>query len=199
MIIIKDLTKYFKDHKVLNDINCEIKKGEAISLVGPSGHGKTTLLRCIQGLETYNGSIEMEGKTGFVFQHFYLFPHMTVLENLIYALIKVKKISDEEAKKKALAMLKKLHIEDKVDNYPGALSGGQKQRAAIARTLLMDPDILLLDEPTSAIDPEMTLELVKILREYQKKGKTILFVSHDTEFEKNLADRKLTLKYGKLS
>lgn len=199
MLTIKNLTKYYKNQKVLNNINCTIKKGESISLVGPSGHGKTTMLRCIQGLEEYEGEITLNGTTGFVFQHFYLFPHMTVLENLTYALEKVKKISPEIANKNAHNILKKLHIEDKVNHYPGTLSGGQKQRVAIARTLLMEPKVLLLDEPTSALDPEISQELAKILRDYQRKGHTIIFVSHDTEFEKTLSDRKLTLKYGKLT
>ena len=199
MICIEHLYKKYNKNSVLNDINVTINKGEIVSLGGPSGHGKTTLLRCIQELETFDGSIIKAGSCGFVFQHFYLFPHMTVIENITYTLIHVKKTQKNIAQKLALALLKKMEMADKADAYPDSLSGGQKQRVALIRSLILAPDILLLDEPTSALDDEMKQIVINILKEYQDGTKIIMFISHDQVFSKALATRKFTLRDGILS
>lgn len=196
MIRIEHLSKYYKKNKVLDDINITIEDGEIVSLVGPSGHGKTTLLRCIQGLETYEGVLQKEGCSGFVFQHFYLFPHMTVINNITYSLIQVQKMPQAQAYERALYFLKKLHLEDKIDVYPHSLSGGQKQRAALIRALVMMPDILLLDEPTSALDFEIKQIVVQILKEYQNGKRIIILISHDLDFAKSIATRNIILKNG---
>jgi len=199
MICIEHLYKKYNKSTVLNDINVTINKGEIVSLVGPSGHGKTTLLRCIQGLETFDGEIIRTGQVGFMFQHFYLFPHMTVLENITYALIHVKHFSKSTAEQEAMMWLKKLDIADKAHVYPHSLSGGQKQRVALIRSLILRPDILLLDEPTSALDDEMKQIVINVLKEYQDGTKVIVFISHDQVFAKALATRKLTLRDGILA
>ena len=199
MICIEHLYKKYKDKTILNDINVTINKGEIVSLMGPSGHGKTTLLRCIQGLETFEGSIVKSGTCGFVFQHFYLFPHMTTLENITYTLIHVKKMPKENAIKEALHFLRHVHMEDKANVYPNALSGGQKQRVALLRTLILNPDILLLDEPTSALDKDMKEIVTTLLQDYQDGEKIIIFISHDTHFANALGTRNIKLKDGKLA
>jgi len=199
MIHIKSLFKSYNRNAVLEDISLQIKPGENISLTGPSGHGKTTLLRCIADLETYEGAIEKTGDIGFVFQHFYLFPHMNVLENITYALMHVKKIVRKDAEQKAFGLLKKLDMMDKAYAYPTRLSGGQKQRVALIRTLVMEPDILLLDEPTSALDKDTKKIVMNMLKKYQNGMRIIIFISHDTAFVNELSSRKLTLKKGTLS
>jgi len=199
MIHIKNLFKKYNDSIILEHVNAQIRTGENVSLTGPSGHGKTTLLRCIQGLESYEGVVEKMGDTGFVFQHFHLFPHMTALDNITYALIHVKKLSLQEAEKKAFKLLKKLDMADKVHVHPDRLSGGQKQRVALIRTLVMEPDILLLDEPTSALDKDTKNIVINLLKDYQNEKRIIIFISHDSALVDALATKKLTLKKGSLS
>ncbi|USO02532.1 MAG: amino acid ABC transporter ATP-binding protein [Alphaproteobacteria bacterium] len=199
MIHIKNLFKSFKSIPVLEDITLQISPGENVSLSGPSGHGKTTLLRCIAGLEDHEGVIEKIGDIGFVFQHFYLFPHMTVLNNITYALIHVKKLLKKDAEKKALDFLKRFDLTDKAHVYPGSLSGGQKQRVALIRTLVMEPDILLLDEPTSALDKDTKAIVIDVLKTYQNGERIIIFISHDATFVNEVSTRKLVLKKGKIS
>lgn len=182
MIKVKNIVKQFKDLKAVNDVSLEIKKGEIVCLIGPSGSGKSTVLRCINGLEIpESGEIyinnqlldstdsqqfkALRGKMGFVFQHFNLFPHKTVLENLTLAPIKVLQVDEEAAKQKACKLLERVGLLDKKDEYPNKLSGGQKQRVAIARALCMDPEVMLFDEPTSALDPEMVIEVLEVMQE----------------------------------
>ena len=196
MICVEHLYKSFQKNLILNDINFTINKGEVVSIIGPSGHGKTTLLRCIQGLESYEGSILKTGTCGFVFQQFYLFPHMTAFDNIVYALIKTKGVSSQAAFEQAMALLSLLHMEENVNKYPHELSGGQKQRIALMRALVLKPDILLLDEPTSALDLEMKKKVEKLLSDYQDGSKVIVFISHDAHFSQSLATRSMTLKNG---
>lgn len=212
MIEIKNLKKKFNNLEVLKDISLNIKKGEIVSLIGPSGSGKSTLLRCINLLETPTaGEILISGenitdkktdimkireKVGMVFQHFNLFPHMTVLENMIYAPVNVKGMEKDKAIKKAIELLKKIGLEDKKDQYPDKLSGGQKQRVAIVRALIMKPNILLFDEPTSALDPEMVKEVLEVIRELVKTGITMIIVTHEMKFAREVSKRICFLSDG---
>ena len=199
MIVVEHLYKKYHGSLILKDINFIIEKGQNVSLAGPSGHGKTTLLRCIEGLESYEGHITKSGSTSFVFQHFYLFPHMTALENITYALIHVKHYSNEAACIKAKEYLERLHILDKQNNYPHSLSGGQKQRVALIRSIILNPDILLLDEPTSALDDDVKKIVIDVLTEYQDGTKVIIFISHDKVFSKTFATQQFYLKAGSLT
>ena len=190
MIKIEYLKKSFNDNIVLHDVNLQIKKGECVCVIGPSGSGKSTLLRCINLLESpEEGSIEVDGenildpktqideyrkKVGMVFQHFNLFPNMTVKENIMLAPMHCLKLSRQKCEEKAMALLKMVGLEQKQDVYPGKLSGGQKQRVAIARALAMNPEIILFDEPTSALDPEMVGEVLAVMRELANKGMTMI-------------------------
>ena len=199
----KNVTKYYGNELVFNNVNLKIKKGEVISLVGKSGCGKSTLLKCINCLEGINdGKIKFKGmdiseislvelrqKIGIVFQDYNLFEHLTVLDNLIIGLIKIKGYSKEESIHKALKVLKKVDLVDKKDKYPDELSGGQKQRVAIARTLLMEPDIILLDEPTSALDKEMKDSVLELINELVEEDMTLIVVSHEDEFINKVSDR----------
>lgn len=212
MIKIENLSKSFGELEVLKGINTEIKAGEVVALIGPSGSGKSTLLRCINLLETPtkgkvyfdgvdltspNGNlIMMRQKIGMVFQHFHLFPHMTVLENITYAPIKVKKIAIEDAKLKAMELLARVGLSDKADSYPSRLSGGQKQRVAIARALAMEPELMLFDEPTSALDPEMVKEVLEVIQSLAHTGMTMAIVTHEMNFARKVADRILFLDGG---
>ena len=205
IIKVENLVKKFGDITVLNGISDEIKKGEVVVIVGPSGSGKSTYLRSLNLLEEpTDGKIYFEGiditdpktdidlhrqKMGMVFQHFNLFPHMTILKNLTIAPIKLQGKSVEEANKKAMELLKKVGLEDRADAYPSQLSGGQKQRIAIIRSLAMDPDVMLFDEPTSALDPEMVGEVLEIMKELAKDGMTMVIVTHEMGFAKEVADR----------
>ena len=214
MIHVKNLKKSYGKNNVLNGINEHIKKGEVVVIIGPSGSGKSTFLRCLNLLEEpTSGEIIFEGKNitdknndinktrekmGMVFQHFNLFPHKTVLENITLAPIKVKKLSAEEANKKALELLKLIGLEDKKDAYPSSLSGGQKQRIAIARSLAMEPDVLLFDEPTSALDPEMVGEVLNVMKDLAKKGMTMVVVTHEIGFAREVGDRILFIDGGKI-
>ena len=214
MITIKDLHKSFGDHEVLKVIDLEIEKGEILVIIGPSGSGKSTILRCMNLLETpTSGDIIFEGKSlvdkntnidevrqniGMVFQHFNLFPHKTILENVTLAPITLKKMSKEEAEKKAETLLKRVGLYDKKDTYPAQLSGGQKQRIAIARALAMEPDMMLFDEPTSALDPEMVKEVLEVIKELAQDGMTMAIVTHEMGFAKEVADRVIFVDEGKI-
>jgi ABC-type polar amino acid transport system ATPase subunit len=214
VIKIEHVSKSFGALDVLHDISTEIAKGDVVAIIGPSGSGKSTLLRCINLLETpTKGKILIDGqditspkadaakirqKIGMVFQHFHLFPHMTVLQNLTYAPVKVKGISKEAAEKKAKELLARVGLSDKADVYPSRLSGGQKQRVAIARSLAMEPEIMLFDEPTSALDPEMVKEVLDVMKGLAHTGMTMAIVTHEMGFAREVADRILFLDGGRL-
>lgn len=212
IITVKQLKKSYKDLQVLNGIDLEIKKGEVVVLIGPSGCGKSTLLRCMNLLEEpTEGQVFFEGEelTGnksnldqqrqkmmMVFQQFNLFPHMTILENLSLGPMKLQKKSNEEAKEKALSLLERVGLADKAIQYPQQLSGGQKQRAAICRALAMEPDVILFDEPTSALDPEMVKEVLEVMKELARSGMTMICVTHEIGFAKEVASRVIFLDNG---
>lgn len=214
MINIKNLYKNFGELEVLKNISTTIEKGEIVSIIGPSGSGKSTFLRCINKLEEpTSGHIFIDNmdlmdkntdinkireRVGMVFQHFNLFPHKTVLENLILSPIKVKQESEKEAKKYAEYLLEKVGLLDKADAYPSQLSGGQKQRIAIARALAMKPEVILFDEPTSALDPEMIKEVLDVMRELAKEGMTMVIVTHEMGFAKNVGNRVLFMDKGEI-
>lgn len=205
---LENVTKYYGDDLVFSNVNLKIKKGDVIALTGKSGCGKSTLLKCINRLENISdGKIKFKGidiseismvelrqKIGMVFQDYNLFEHLTVLDNLIIGLIKIKKYSRDESIHKALNMLKNVDLIDKKDKYPNELSGGQKQRVAIARTLLMKPDIILLDEPTSALDKEMKDSVLNLIKKIVEEDMTLIIVSHEEEFIKNVSDQIYVLK-----
>ena len=194
---IEHLTKKYDDITVLKDISFTVKKGEVIVIVGPSGCGKSTLLRCINGLESINdGKVDIQGKTGMVFQSYELFPHMSVLQNLMLAPIKVQKRKKDEVKTEALQLLERVGLSSKKDNYPRQLSGGQKQRVAIVRALIMHPEILLFDEVTAALDPEMVREVLDVILDLAKQDKTMLIVTHEMAFARAIADRVIFLDGG---
>ena len=214
MINVENLSKNFGDLKVLKNISTTVNKGEVISIIGPSGSGKSTFLRCINKLEEpTEGHIYIDGmdlmdkntdinkireRVGMVFQHFNLFPNMTVLENLTLSPTMVKKESKEEAEKYALYLLEKVGLSDKASSYPAQLSGGQKQRIAIARALAMKPEVILFDEPTSALDPEMIKEVLDVMRDLAKEGMTMLIVTHEMGFAKNVGNRILFMDNGEI-
>ena len=214
MIEIKNLHKNFGNNKVLKGVNEEIKKGEVVVVIGPSGSGKSTFLRCLNLLEEpSSGNIIFEGeditdkkvdinklreKMGMVFQQFNLFPHKTVLENITLAPTKVKGKSKEEAESIAFKLLKKIGLEEKAKSYPSELSGGQKQRIAIARALAMEPDVMLFDEPTSALDPEMVGEVLSVMKELAKEGMTMVVVTHEMGFAKEVGHRVLFMDDGNI-
>lgn len=215
MIKADHVTKKFGSLKACNDVSLEIKKGEIVCLIGPSGSGKSTFIRCLDGLEKpEKGDIYIEGvkldkkdkenyallrrKMGFVFQHFNLFPNMTVLKNLTLAPVNVLKRSEEEANEQAIKYLKIVGLEDKKDEYPNKLSGGQKQRVAIARALCLEPEVMLFDEPTSALDPEMVEEVLLVMQRLAKEGMTMIIVTHEMGFAKTVADRVVFLEDGKI-
>ncbi|MGB4191656.1 MAG: amino acid ABC transporter ATP-binding protein [Rickettsiales bacterium] len=209
---LKNIYKKFGDHLVLNDISFNVKQGEVIALIGPSGGGKSTILRSINFLDQIDsGEIiyqnilltkaninDYRPKISMVFQHFNLFPHMNVLDNLIFAPMEVLKVSEDEAKKTAMELLRKVGLTEKAYQFPSSLSGGQKQRIAIARSLCMHPDILLLDEPTSALDPEMVQDVLEVIKAFVHSGITIIMATHEMNFAKNFADRIIFLCEGKV-
>ncbi|SDA53080.1 polar amino acid transport system ATP-binding protein [Lachnospiraceae bacterium G11] len=211
---IKDLCKSFGKLDVLNNISTEIKEGEVVVIVGPSGSGKSTFLRSLNLLETpTSGTIEFEGtpitdkkvnideyrqKIGMVFQHFNLFPHMTILKNMTIGPVKLLKMDEEDAKKEAMALLERIGLEDKANAYPSQLSGGQKQRVAIVRALCMHPEVMLFDEPTSALDPEMVGEVLEVMRELAKDGMTMVIVTHEMGFAREVATRVLFIDEGQI-
>ncbi len=214
MIKVKGLVKNFGKLNVLKDINTDIKKGEVVVVIGPSGSGKSTFLRCLNLLEEPTaGEIIFEEKKvtdkganidllrqniGMVFQQFNLFPHMTVLENVTLAPIKLKKISKEEAEKIAMDLLKQVGLEDKAGAYPNQLSGGQKQRIAIVRALAMSPDVMLFDEPTSALDPEMVGEVLEVMKKLAKEGMTMIVVTHEMGFAREVGTRLMFMDGGNI-
>ncbi|MGI2327501.1 amino acid ABC transporter ATP-binding protein [Planococcus sp. YIM B11945] len=214
MIKVENLHKSFGKHEVLKNISTEINKGQVVSIIGPSGSGKSTFLRCLNLLETpTSGTILISGQNlmetnkdnqkirqqiGMVFQHFHLFPHMTVLENLTYAPMKVKGEKKAAAEEKARALLKRVGLAEKEKAYPSSLSGGQKQRVAIARALAMEPELMLFDEPTSALDPEMVKEVLDVIKDLAKSGMTMAVVTHEMGFAREVADRVIFLDHGVL-
>ena len=211
-VMIKNLKKNYGKIEVLKDISLDIKSGEVVCVIGPSGSGKSTLLRCLNRLEEMtSGEISIDGyqltdpkininkireNIGMVFQHFNLFPHMTVLENITLAPIELKKMTKEEANEKALLLLKTVGLEDKANMYPSQLSGGQKQRVAIARALAMNPDIMLFDEPTSALDPEMVGEVLSVMQNLAKEGMTMVVVTHEIGFAREVGTRVIFMDGG---
>ncbi len=212
MIYVNNLHKYFGELEVLKGINCRIEKGECVCVIGPSGSGKSTFLRCLNLLEQpTKGEItigntnlmdknlnvdELRKGVGMVFQHFNLFPHLTILENVTLAPIRHKMMSEEEAKKKAMELLDRVGVADKADNYPVQLSGGQKQRVAIARSLALSPEVMLFDEPTSALDPEMVGEVLEVMKQLAKEGMTMVVVTHEMGFAREVADRVFFMDEG---
>ena len=196
---IEHLNKKFDDFTVLEDINLSVEEGEVVVIVGPSGCGKSTLLRCINGLEDINeGHISLHGEVGMVFQSYDLFPHMTILENAILAPMKVQKRSKAEASEEALQLLDRVGLASRKDSYPRQLSGGQKQRVAIVRALMMHPEVLLFDEVTAALDPEMVREVLDVILDLAKQKRTMLIVTHEMSFAKAIADRVLFLDGGSI-
>lgn len=212
---IKNLVKKFDRHIILDDLNLNVQEGEVVVILGPSGCGKSTLLRCINGLEEIqSGSISFQGKeisgvkesagllrqkVGMVFQSYDLFPHLSVLGNIMLSPVKVQKRKKDEVKEEALKLLKKVGLSDKADSYPRQLSGGQKQRVAIVRALIMHPEILLFDEVTAALDPEMVREVLDVILSLAKQGKTMLIVTHEMQFAKAVADRIVFMDEGKIA
>lgn len=222
MIFIKNLHKRIGEHVLFKNLSIEVKKREAIGLIGPSGSGKSTLLRCINGLEPFDdGEITVDNicihplkpeksrfeneairlirlKVGMVFQQFNLFPHMTVLQNIIEAPVHVLKIPKEEAEEQAVKILKRINMEHKIKSYPHQLSGGQQQRVAIARALAMKPEVMLFDEPTSSLDPEMVGEVLSFIKDLIYEGMTSIIATHEMDFAKDVADKILVLDCGEI-
>ncbi|WP_270431557.1 amino acid ABC transporter ATP-binding protein [Holdemanella biformis] len=215
MIRVENVSKQFNKTRALKNVSLEVNKGDIISLIGPSGSGKSTLLRCIHGLEHVDsGKIYMDdewmnpddekkfwvqrNRMGFVFQHFNLFPNMSVLQNCKLAQVEVLNKTDEEAEKTALEYLDKVGLLEKKDAYPNNLSGGQKQRVAIARALCMNPDIMLFDEPTSALDPEMIKEVLEVMKDLGKQGMTMVVVTHEMGFARKVGTRVVFLDQGEI-
>lgn len=215
MLKIENLHKWFGNLKVLKGIDLEISQQEVVVFIGASGSGKSTLLRCINYLEEpQKGNIYIDGeyidpektninkirqKVGMVFQHFNLFPHKTVLENVIEGPVQVKKVSEEEAKTKGKEILKKVGLNDKIDVYPQMLSGGQKQRVAIARALAMEPELMLFDEPTSSLDPELVGEVLTVMKDLAQEGMTMAIVTHQMSFAQEVADRVIYIEDGQIA
>lgn len=212
MIEVKNLKKSFGELEVLKGISKNIEKGEVVVIIGPSGSGKSTFLRCLNRLEDItDGEVFLDGekinshktdinkvrqKMGMVFQHFNLFPHLTILENITLAPIKLGKFTQQEADKKAMELLERVGLSDKASSYPIQLSGGQKQRVAIARALAMDPEVMLFDEPTSALDPEMVGEVLDVMKDLAKSGMTMVIVTHEMGFAKEVGTRVMFMDEG---
>ncbi|MCQ9386613.1 amino acid ABC transporter ATP-binding protein [Brevibacterium moorei] len=223
-LTIDHLDKWYGDFHVLDDVSLAVERGEVICIIGPSGSGKSSLLRCVNNLEAIDGGrihldgeligiepykdgfAKLKGKVaaaqkqrfGFVFQNFQLFPNMTVLENIMLAPVRVKGQARAQARERALELLEKVGLSDRADSYPGDISGGQQQRVAIARALAMDPEVLLFDEPTSALDPELVGEVLKTIRELAGQGYTMLVVTHQLEFAQKVADRVVFFDKGRI-
>ena len=207
MLELKNISKRFGEKQIISDLNLKVPEKQILAIVGPSGGGKTTLLRMLAGLETidsgdiiYNGEelpldeLEKRNLLGFVFQDFQLFPHLTVLENLTLSPIKIKNVAKEDAEKKAISLLARLGLAEHVNAYPYSLSGGQKQRVALARAMMIDPEIIGYDEPTSALDPELRLEVEKLILQNRELGMTQIVVTHDLQFAENIADTILKVQ-----
>ena len=215
LLEVKNLHKAFDKHVVLNDVNTTVRKGDVIAIIGPSGCGKSTFLRSLNMLETPTGGHvlfhgtdltdksvninQIREKIGMVFQHFNLFPNMTIRENICLAPVKLKLMTKEEASKKADELLERVGLKDKADTYPAMLSGGQKQRVAIARALAMNPEVMLFDEPTSALDPEMVGEVLTIIKELAQSGMTMLIVTHEMGFAKEVSNRCMFFSDGNIT
>lgn len=211
-ILVEHLVKKYGNNTVLNDINVSINEGDVVCVIGPSGSGKSTFLRCLNQLEeASSGDIIIDGANltdkntdinqvrqhiGMVFQHFNLFPHLSILENIVLAPTDLGRLSKDEAEKKALELLERVGLADKKDAYPDSLSGGQKQRVAIARALAMNPDIMLFDEPTSALDPEMVGDVLGVMKDLAKQGMTMVIVTHEMGFAKEVANRVMFIDGG---
>ncbi|EHS7928040.1 amino acid ABC transporter ATP-binding protein [Enterococcus faecalis] len=211
-ILVEHLVKKYGDNTVLNDINVSINEGDVVCVIGPSGSGKSTFLRCLNQLEeASSGDIIIDGANltdkntdinqvrqhiGMVFQHFNLFPHLSILENIVLAPTDLGRLSKDEAEKKALELLERVGLADKKDAYPDSLSGGQKQRVVIARALAMNPDIMLFDEPTSALDPEMVGDVLGVMKDLAKQGMTMVIVTHEMGFAKEVANRVMFIDGG---
>ncbi|MCD4979383.1 amino acid ABC transporter ATP-binding protein [Enterococcus faecalis] len=211
-ILVEHLVKKYGDNTVLNDINVSINEGDVVCVIGPSGSGKSTFLRCLNQLEeASSGDIIIDGANltdkntdinqvrqhiGMVFQHFNLFPHLSILENIVLAPTDLGRLSKDEAEKKALELLERVGLADKKDAYPDSLSGGQKQRVAIARALAMNPDIMLFDEPTSSLDPEMVGDVLGVMKDLAKQGMTMVIVTHEMGFAKEVANRVMFIDGG---
>jgi polar amino acid transport system ATP-binding protein len=214
MIIFKDVHKYYGTFHALKGITLDIKRGEVVVVCGPSGSGKSTLIRCINELELINSGTlivnnrnladpmtdinRLRAEIGMVFQQFNLYPHMTVMDNITLAPVKVKEMKKEEAKKFALSLLKRVHITEQAYKYPSELSGGQQQRVAIARALAMRPKIMLFDEPTSALDPEMISEVLNVMKDLAREGMTMVVVTHEMGFAREVADRVIFMDHGQI-
>ncbi|MDF2909349.1 MAG: transporter related protein [Sporolactobacillus laevolacticus] len=215
MIEVNKLNKKFNNHKVLNDINLTVEKGDVVAIIGPSGAGKSTFLRCLNYLEEHDGGTikienemldpnnksslrKIKSKMGMVFQSFNLFPHMTVLKNVMIAPIKTKKGDKESILKRSKELLKKVGLENRMDYYPSQLSGGQQQRVAIARALSMNPDIMLFDEPTSALDPELVGEVLNVMKELANEGMTMIVVTHEMGFAREVANKVVFMENGQI-
>ena len=211
-ILVEHLVKKYGDNTVLNDINVSINEGDVVCVIGPSGSGKSTFLRCLNQLEeASSGDIIIDGANltdkntdinqvrqhiGMVFQHFNLFPHLSILENIVLAPTDLGRLSKDEAEKKALELLERVGLADKKDAYPDSLSGGQKQRVAIARALSMNPEVMLFDEPTSALDPEMVGDVLQIMKKLAESGLTMVIVTHEMAFAKEVSDRVIFMDQG---
>jgi polar amino acid transport system ATP-binding protein len=214
MISVKNLSKSFGAHRVLDDVSLEIGKGEVVCIIGASGSGKSTLLRCMNGLESYDsGELTIEGRpihqddrdihrlrteVGMVFQRFNLFPHRTAIQNVIEGPVYVKKVPKQQALEDGRALLQKVGLGDKFDAYPAKLSGGQQQRVAIARSLAMKPKVILFDEPTSALDPELVGDVLRVMQQLAEEGMTMVVVTHEMGFAREVADRVLFLDQGRI-
>ena len=214
MIRFENVHKWFKDLHVINGVNLDIAKGEVVVVCGPSGSGKSTLIRTVNQLETIqDGNIYVDGvgvtdqktdlnklraEVGFVFQSFNLYPHLTAIENIMLSPMKVKKMGAAEAKTLGMSLLKKVGLEHKAESFPGQLSGGQQQRVAIARSLAMEPKVMLFDEPTSALDPEMVGEVLKVMKDLAKSGMTMMCVTHEMGFAREVADRVVFVDQGEI-
>ncbi|MGG3451522.1 amino acid ABC transporter ATP-binding protein [Domibacillus aminovorans] len=212
MISVKNLKKSFGDNEVLKDISLDVDSQEVVVVIGPSGSGKSTFIRCLNMLETINGGqVLIDGKdltdkntnintirtdVGMVFQHFNLFPHKTILDNITLAPMNVRKMKKKEAEEKAMGLLEKVGLAEKASAYPESLSGGQKQRVAIARALAMEPKIMLFDEPTSALDPEMVGEVLEVMKQLAKDGMTMIVVTHEMGFAREVGDRVIFMDNG---
>ncbi len=196
---MKDIVKTYSGCVALDHVNFALKEGEIVAIIGTSGSGKSTLLRSINGLnQITSGSLELKGSAGMVFQHFNLFPHMTCIDNITYAPLKVQRRKKNEVIEEAEELLRLVDLPDKRDVYPSQLSGGQRQRIAIARALAMKPDIMLFDEPTSALDPEITGGVLKVMKELAEKHMTMIIVTHEMGFAKEVADRVVFMDKGKI-
>ena len=196
---MKNIVKEYEgsEARAVDNVNFSMKKGEIVAIIGPSGSGKSTLLRCINGLnKVTSGEIKLKGDTGMVFQHFNLFPHMTCMENITYAPVKVKKKDRKAAEEKAMELLDLVGLANKKDMYPAQISGGQKQRIAIARALAMEPEIMLFDEATSALDPEITGEVLNVMKKLARAHTTMIVVTHEMGFAREVADRVLFMDHG---